>query len=311
MSRIDRAGSSGYRRRAGGFTLIEMMAVVFFTLVVITAAVSFFFDLNRAQDVAMERTRLARRADALLTRVARDLGTATLLIREEGTDPLEHPWVFVAERHLPVAGADRLRFVRRGRERRGAEAHESDLETVAYTLREGGFEEGYELYRWSTSQLPESLDKSFPDASEDGALLVASGIADFGMRFLSSEGGWKDEWDSSNLGESDDLPMAAEIAVAFESGKDGAEPVPLVRQVFLPVRPINLAQELEQAAEAEAEDDEEEDGCVTVRECLDRDPVAFEAVMSNPLAASRVQALANRCVEDFAKVLGVEISRCL
>ncbi len=297
-------------RRSRGFTLIEMMAVVFFTLVVITAAVSFFIDLTRAQEAAVERTRLARRADALLTRVARDISTATLLVREEGTDPLEHPWVFVAERHLPVAGADRVRFVRRGRERRGAEEHESDLETVAYTLEGNGFDEGYELYRWSSSQLPESLDKSFPDPSDEGVLLVASGIADFGLRFLSAEGGWQEAWDSSNLGDSDTLPVAAEIAVAFNTDNEAAEPVPLVRQVFLPVRPIDLAEELEAAAEAEGEEDEEEDGCVTVRECLERDPVAFEAVMNDPLASSRVEALGDRCVEEFSSILGVDISRC-
>ncbi len=98
--------NSQRRRRSAGFTLIEVMAVAVLTAIVISAAVTSFLQLTRAQNVATERTRLTRQADALLTRVARDLATAALLVREESVDPLSHPWVFVAERRLPVAGAD-------------------------------------------------------------------------------------------------------------------------------------------------------------------------------------------------------------
>ncbi len=301
--------SSRKNRRRGGFTLIEVMAVAVLTAVVITAAITSFLQMTRAQNTAAERTRLARQADALLTRVARDLATASLLVREESVDPLSHPWVFVAERSLPVAGSDRLRFVRRGRERRGTDPHESDLESVAYVLREGGFDAGYELYRWSSSQLGESLDKSFPDDPEDGALLVADNIADFGFRFLSEQSGWQEEWDSSNLEDSQLLPIAAEIAVAFESGDEGAEPVPLVRQVWMPVRPVDIEKEREEAGEEE--EVAEEQSCVTVRECLERDPVAFEEVTSNPGSRATLEALGDRCVEDFDGVFEVDISRCL
>ncbi len=126
---------------------------------------------------------------------------------------------------------------------------------------------------------------------------------------MSEQSGWQEEWDSSNLEDSQLLPIAAEIAVAFESGDEGAEPVPLVRQVWMPVRPVDIEKEREEAGEEE--EVAEEQSCVTVRECLERDPVAFEEVTSNPGSRATLEALGDRCVEDFDGVFEVDISRCL
>ena len=60
-------------RAHAGFTLIELMAAVLLTTMVITTAVVFYLQLSEATRVAIRHVREGRRAIALLDRVARDL----------------------------------------------------------------------------------------------------------------------------------------------------------------------------------------------------------------------------------------------
>ena len=76
---------------AAGFTLIEVLAAVFLTSIVIAVALSFFVSLSRSTEAATNRTRDGRRALAVIDRVARDLEGAYLLVKPAGIDPLEHP----------------------------------------------------------------------------------------------------------------------------------------------------------------------------------------------------------------------------
>ena len=225
-------------RRRAGFTLIEVLAVVLLTGLVLGIALDFYVDLSRASNRAADHTRGGRRATAILDRMARDFESAVLVRKPDAVDPLAHPWVFLAESEYSSTGADHIKFMTRNHRPRSTAAHESDLAVVSYTVRRAD-DDQLELLRWSSPQLPEGLDRDFPYDSEDGPALLADGIAAFGVTLIDEAGGRSDRWDSSQLVESSELPIAVEIEVAMATD-DGSEPVPYRRYVLLPVRPLDL-----------------------------------------------------------------------
>jgi len=304
--------------RRAGFSLLEMMAVILLVSLVFFVAMDFYRQLTSQAALAADRTRNARRAVSLLDRVARDLEASVLVKKPEGTDPLAHPWLFLGESEPGTSGSGRLKFVTRSPGPRTAGGPDADLSFVAWvtTAAEDGT---LELRRWSVPQLPESLDRDFPPVEE--SLVVARGLASFGVRFLTEDGEWKGGWDSSQLADADALPIAAEIEVALlPSGveaTDAAAPAEAelyTRRVLLPVRPLDL-KELVTGKESEdttakdedgdGEPDEEEtaddetQGCVTVRQCLARNPQAAEAAAGLGLQ-DVLEAVGDQCFSTIA-----------
>jgi hypothetical protein len=226
-------------------------------------------DLSRASQRATEHTRGIRRATSILDRVARDFESTVLVAKAPEVDPLDHPWIFLGESRGSDAGADHLKFVRRGHQPRRSEAHESDLEVVAYSLRRSE-EDDFELLRWSYPRLPESLDREIPDDESEGAVLLADGLASFGVRFIDEFGAETSNWDSSQLVDSSELPLAVEIELAlFDPEADpDIEPRLYSRRVVLPVRPLDMQELLDpnslvsggDGTEADLEDEEDTEG---------------------------------------------------
>lgn len=327
-------------RRHAGFTLLEMLAVVALTTLVLTVAISFFIDLSRASSEASERTRAARRATALLDRLARDLEGSTLVKKPKETDPLEHPWIFLAESSGAGRGADRLKFMTRTGPQRTSTEHESDLSVVAYAARPAA-DGGIEVLRWSAPRLPEGLDREIPLDEESGARVLASGIASFGVRLLDEKGVWNDVWDSSQITDSSELPLAAEIEVSMlppagataspaAAAGAAAEPAalgPLVRRVLIPMRPIDLEallhpdeaeasaagaakQEGEKSGEEEASsetpeqqaraEEDRDEPCMTVSQCVAINPGILKQY---PQAQGILSAIGGQCFRDVAASL--------
>jgi prepilin-type N-terminal cleavage/methylation domain-containing protein len=237
-------------RRRAGFTLLEVLAVVLLTAVVIGVALDHYVNLSRAGQRASDSTRDVRRAVAVLDAVARDLQNAVLVAKPPEADPLAHPWIFFAEA-VHGAGADHLKFVTRARRPRSAGGPESDLEVVVFALRPAVPRDadaagaGFELMRWSSPRLPEGLDRSLPDDEDEGAQLLADGIAEFGVRFLDEAGESAPSWDSSQLEASGELPLAADIEVVLldpdvDLDDPAYEPPRFHRRVLLPVRPLDF-----------------------------------------------------------------------
>ena len=314
------------RRTRAGFTLIEMLAVMLLMGILVSAVASFYIQLSRESNGAADATRTARRSVAALDRIARDLEGSVLVRKPDALDPLDHPWLFYAERAGGGEGADRLRFTTRSHRPRSGARHESDLAVVAYGLREEP-DGGLALVRWSSPRLPEGLDRRVPVDERDGAQVLVDGVLDFGVRFLGEEGDWRETWDSSSLEDSSQLPRVAEIHLALvdeaafgEEPPDG-EPTPLVRQAILPLRPLDLETLLTPAAlrgakeEDEEKEDEEEDarsagddeeekerGCVTVAQCLAAHPEldATPALEAAGLPAGALGGLGGACASQFA-----------
>jgi type II secretory pathway component PulJ len=249
------------RTRRAGFSLLEVLAVVLLTSLVIGVALNHYVNLSRASQRATEHTRGIRRATAVLDRIARDFESTVLVAKEPEMDPLDHPWIFLGESRRSEVGADHLKFVTRGHEPRRTAAHESDLEVVAYSLRHG--EEGdLELLRWSSPRLPESLDREIPNDESQGAVLLADDVASFGVLFIDELGGQTSSWDSSQLTESSELPLAVEIQVALldPEGDRDAEPQPYSRRVVLPVRPLDMQELLDPNSLVSGGEGDEEEG---------------------------------------------------
>ncbi len=308
-------------KAAAGFTLLEMLAVIFLMSIVLFVAIDFYLDLSRASSAATDSTRSVRRAVVLLDRVARDLEGAVLLKKPEDVDPIAFPWLFVAESESADAGADRVKFVRRGHHPSATSAAESDLEVVAWiTLPDASGDGDVEVRRSGGTQLPDSLDRSFPTAENSD--LVAAGLASFSIKFQGEAGAWTGRWDSTTLAGSSELPTVAEIEVSFRTGP-GAGDVdgPYLRRVLLPLRPIDLEEQLaaaggpaganprdqdgdgkddetgepvapdDQNADTDQANNEEGGGQKTVQNCLSAHPELQALVQSNPQAASIVDSL--------------------
>ncbi|MDJ0850244.1 MAG: type II secretion system protein GspJ [Myxococcota bacterium] len=251
--------------RRAGFTLLEVLAVVLLTSIVIGVALNHYVNLSRATERATDHTRGVRRATMLLDRVARDFESVVLFAKPAETDPLDHPWIFFGEPRRSESGADRLKFVTRGHRPRRSAAHESDLATVVYTLRASEEdEELLELMRWSSPQLPEPGSDllRMPADESDGARLLADGLLEFGITFLDEAGEAKDSWDSTQIVDSGELPKAVQIQVAFADDlQEGDDTVrTYARTVLLRVDPLDMGELLDPSSFANGGNGEDGDG---------------------------------------------------
>ena len=299
-----------------GFTLFEVLGVVLVTSLLLGAAISFFLNLTRQAARATESTREVRRAAALVDRIAADLEHTLLVKKPADADPLSRPWLFVAESRYsqPGAqrGADQLKFIRRDLPR-SSDGPASDVAMVAYTLRRSEDGPNFELRRWSTSELPDSLDREFPRSDDPASLLVADDLSYFALRFLDEAGEWKDRWDSTQLVDSSELPIAVEIEVALAAPEGSAsdadseldaEPIHYARAVELPLRPIDLEALLNpEEKEANVAQNEDEEGGAkgqTLAECVDISKIRGVASLPESEVAALAAAVQNTPAAAFA-----------
>lgn len=229
-----------------GFTLLEMLAVVLLTSLVIGVALSHYINLGRATERASRHSEGARRAVALLDRVSRDFESAILMIKPAEVDPNDYPWIFSGEQRYSELGADQLKFVTLSHHPRSSLAHESDLVTVVYCLRADEDGQTYRLLRWSSPQLPGTGSelRRMPCEKGDGARLLTDGLSDFGVVFFDDTGSEAHSWDSSQLTESSSLPSAVKIEVAFAGDlpaetEEGDLPQVYARTVPIRVKPLD------------------------------------------------------------------------
>jgi len=273
------------RDSRGGFTLIEMLAVILLTSLVLGMALNFYVDLSDRGNQASATTRTWRRSLSVVDRIARDLERTYLLVKSPEVDWLSHPWVFLGEGGAFFeSGADRIKFPTRQAPQDDTQEPTLDLGYVAYLLQPGEESEGYELLRWSRPGLPSGLDRDLPNPED--MQVVAEGLADFGLQFLEPEGDWSDEWDSSQLRYSNELPTAVKIQLAFMDTDLSTAPK-IERRVNLPLRPVDLKAILEdEQALSEDEDSQDDNAELTVGDCildLDALPEALQVVIENSL----------------------------
>ncbi len=261
--------------RQHAFTLVEVLAAVFLTSVVMTVALTLYVNISDATDAAAAKARRGRHSLAVLDRMARDLEGAYLVSKPAERDPLQHPWIFLAESHEGDSAADRLQFMTRNHRSRNLLDHGSDLARVSWLLRPSPDGPGYELLRAIQPGLPEPPANEFPSADDESFAVVAEGLEHFGIRFLDEED-WLDDWDSSQLEQSSRLPRAVEIEIAFlpesaddegdfdDLGRIGDEDLAAntyMRRVLLPMEAVDVEAILLAAqAQAQLEDRDAAEG---------------------------------------------------
>ena len=217
------------------------MAVCALIGFVFFVALNFYTDLSRASNRASNHTRGVRRASAILDRVARDIEGTTLLVKPPEMDPFEFPWIFLGETRLGGDASERLKFVTRNHNPTRTDSAETNLATVAYMV-ESRPDDSIALFRWTSPNLPESLDKTFPREGDEGSFLLAEDLRYFGFTFLGEDGELRSEWDSSTLLNSSSLPVAVEIQLSLMADLTSDEEDPPIyrRRVMIPVRPLDL-----------------------------------------------------------------------
>jgi type II secretory pathway component PulJ len=316
VTRRPAEAASTRRAAEAAFTLLEMLFVVLVSSIVLTFAANFYVDLSYASSAALASNVELRRATGVLDRVARDLECATLVKTPEGLDPLEHPWLFLAEGR-GSDGADRLRFQTRNHRPRSGAGHESDLVEVAYWLVRSEVSGSFDLLRWASARPPAPpLDRNFPRRDDPGVELLASGIALFAVRLQDADGAWQSAWDSWSPAHSSALPIAAEVRIAFlpeaESDEEAAaraEPEVFERPLVFALDALDLEKAL--GGDAEEEEKEEELACVTVSECVARNQAAVDAFLAeNPGAGDIFTSIADQCWKDHATSVPVEVTNC-
>ena len=314
-----RQGLARVNASSVGFTLIEMLLVVLLTGIVLSFAASFHLDVSAASRSALERTVEVRRATSVLDRVSKDLESAVLVKKPESIDPLAHPWVFLAEASGRGTGADRLKFQARNHRPRAALGHESDLVVIAYWLSPSEDGQSLELLRWTSPQLPESLDRSFPRRDDPGVEVLASHVAAFGVQLQDDAGAWSDTWDSSTVVRSGELPVAARVSLSLLPEQPAEDEPALAvtpplydRPVLLALRPLDLEETLEGEEDEAGKEEEEEAACVTVAECIARNQASVEMFLANkPEFRAVLEGMGDQCWADHAASLPLAVTNCL
>ncbi len=250
-------------RGRGGFTLIEVLITIAILGLVMTTAFQLFEGITRAEARALQGLGRRHAVEILLDRMASELVGTVMLHRQEGTDPLFHPYLFVgSDGGAGIEDRDRLRFITQTPARRAGESVAGGLRMVTYVPVERGTDV-IDLMR-QEEPLPMGLQR---EIREEGQT-IAEDIASFSLRFEAEDGiEWQDEWDSSQVEHLDMLPLNVEIAVRLIEEDDRGELVvgdEHVRVVNLPVRPFDLKP---RDPNDVSEDHEEECG-LYIEECI-------------------------------------------
>jgi hypothetical protein len=270
--------------------MFEVLGVLLVTSFLLAAAISFYRNLTHQAARAVDSTREVRRAGALIDRIATDLEQTLLVKKPKDADPLSRPWLFLAASRYSQAGehrgADQLKFIRR-ESPRASDGPASDVAMVAYILERSEDGENFALYRWSTSELPDSLERELPPSDDPDSLLLADDVRYFALRFLDETGEWRDRWDSTQLLDSSELPLAVEIEVALAPPKgsvvdpdvEPAEPQHYAREVALPLRPLDLEALLDKDKKKhEVAQNGDDAAGKTLAECIDVSKLPMQGV---------------------------------
>ena len=243
--------------RRAGFTLIEVLAVVLMTGVLMGVALNFYLDLSRASNRAADNTRGTRRTAAVLDRIVTDLENVAFLhkpdARDAGILDLLRRW------RRPQLGPSGSSSSRAGT-MRGAAVPESDLAVVTYTLRRSQGRRRRAVARRFGPRTASTVPSRFA-AAERLVVLPRGGR----LRRRLPRPVRAHAWDSSSLVEETELPAAVEIRLAMTEPSQNPENLVIQhRWVRLPIRPIDL-----EAMFKAAGDEEGEEQAKTVCDCID------------------------------------------
>ena len=259
-------------RTRSGFTLIEVVAAFFMTVVILAFVTATFVENGRQREAATSLMRERLSAVAALDLIAADFAGAMFLTPGKDEEPGAYPWRFLGTASGEL-GSTSVRFVTQaGPQSNAAEASSAWIE-VAYFLAPD--EDGKTvLWRWHSPRPPSEPAREFPRPDSPGSMRVAVDIAAFGVKWLDFEGTWQDEWDSTFSPPEQAMPDAVEISIQMmrparpgesQADPDATEMAGLLqaRRVALAMRPLDVA-----AIVALGKDKQDKPDCPTIDQCL-------------------------------------------
>jgi prepilin-type N-terminal cleavage/methylation domain-containing protein len=267
--------------RSHGFTLLEMLAAVVIMSLILTFAFHAYQGISSAYTRVEQNTSRDRAVGVVFDRLERELVGAVLVQREEGADPLLHPYFFyAAPRMYAETEGDELRFVTQT-PLRSPGSPPAGLALVTYGSTPSQSGPGLALLR-QEEPLPPQLAKEITWTAPQ---VMVDNVAIFAVRYGAEDGQPADGWDSTGVERLDQLPLSLVLTLAlYEAGPDGelvAGPEH-TRQVSLPVRPFRLAPE---GADQAGEGDDCGEG-VSIGECFEA--FSQELAQASPALASAI-----------------------
>lgn len=258
--------------RTAGFTLIEVVGAFFMTVLILFFVTGTFVENGRQREQATALMRERLSTVAALDLIRADFAGAIFLKRGEEDDPDAYAWRVVGASPGEL-GSTELRFVTQAGPRANPASGSSAWVEVAYFLAED-VDGTPTLWRWSSPRPPSEAARDVPRPDDPGSTRVAVHIANFGVRWLDTEGVWMDEWDSTFSPPEQAMPEAVEISLQLmrrarpgEAVEDPeATEVPGLlqsRRVALAMKPLDVEALIALASEGEGEPD-----CTTIDQCL-------------------------------------------
>lgn len=227
-------------RHGDGFSLLEVMVAIAIMAIVLTLAYQTNSGIQRAAARVIDGGSRARAAQVVLDRIEREIVGTLMVQRQDGDDPLLHPYVFFADDRVSGDGdADELIFITQT-PLRSIGSGTGGVRSVSYGARPSDALGHLELLR-AEKPLPRQMER---DIDLSDAQVVAEDVADFDLRYRGEDVDWVDRWDSTGVVQLDLIPEAVEISLAlWERDRSGAatKGERVTRTVLLPVRPFPMA----------------------------------------------------------------------
>ncbi|MFC4653604.1 MULTISPECIES: type II secretion system minor pseudopilin GspJ [Rheinheimera] len=183
--------------RSPGFTFIEMLlAVAIFAVVGLASAsvLSSVLDTDAASRAAEQRLVQLQRFFNLLERDLAQISSRQ--IRLDGDEPLKS--ILIGEKLLFDSEEDAMAFVHHGWRNPGMVLPRSEIQAVAYRLKEGRIERLFSLY-------PDAVTGTEPKVQP-----LLDHVTGFKLEYLEGET-WKEQWNSERL------PKAIRLTITHES----------------------------------------------------------------------------------------------
>jgi prepilin-type N-terminal cleavage/methylation domain-containing protein len=237
------------RRHSAGFTLLEILVAVFIMAMVLTIAFQAYQGIEQAYSRVGNSPSRDRAARIVLDRLERELVGSIMVQREQGADPLLHPYFFFGEMKVySESEGDTLRFVTRTPLRAPA-AEAAGPEIVTYGTVPSQTGTGLVLLR-QAEPLPAQLKK---DVAWDSPDVVVDDLASFLVRYEGDSRQASEKWDSTAVEQLDQLPTRLIVTVSLvETDPTSGQPIvgpEFSRVIDLPVRPFKLTPEGGQKAD--------------------------------------------------------------
>jgi general secretion pathway protein J len=203
-------------RRAGGFTLIEVMIAVAITALMGTIVALSFNTSFHAKEVVETEGEQYRMLRAATSRMAREIGAAFVSDRYDPKryrDQNDRPTNFIGER-------DKLTFCSLAHQRMYTDAKESDQMTVEYSVRtstEKGAKGRQDMIRRENVITEDRIDRG---GTED---VLYEGVRKLEFQYWDSDKKeWETEWDTRRLERKSILPTRVKITITAidETGKE-------------------------------------------------------------------------------------------